>query len=73
MMNSEAFLPWPKDLNESLDNITFYLYLQQAYKEHSAIPTVIELRERNPHYKEMRKLEKMEKQKGISRYKLNAK
>ena len=58
------------DGNESASNIAYYLYLQSAYKQHSPIPTRTQLKERNPHYKEMREFEKQQKQLGYDKYKL---
>lgn len=57
-------------MNESANNIAYYLYLQQAYRPHDPIPTTQQLKDDNPHWKEWRRLEKEERQKGISRYKL---
>jgi len=57
-------------MNESANNIAYYLYMFQAYRPHDSIPTTQQLKENNPHWKEWRRLEKEEKKKGISRYKL---
>jgi hypothetical protein len=55
---------------ESPGNIAYFLYIQQAYKPHTAIPTRKELLIRNPHYLIKRELEKLETRKGMARYKL---
>jgi hypothetical protein len=55
---------------ESPGNIAYFLYIQQAYKPHTAIPTRQELLIRNPHYIIKRELEKLETRKGVARFKL---
>jgi len=48
--------------------VAYYLYLQQAYKPHTDIPTREELLERNPGYLANLKKEKKEAAKGMKRY-----
>jgi len=55
---------------ESPGNIAYFLYIRQAYKPHTAIPTRQELLIRNPHYLIKLELEKLERRKGMARFKL---
>ena len=48
--------------------VAYYLYLQQAYKPHTDIPTREELLDRNPLYLVNLKKEKKETAKGPARY-----
>jgi hypothetical protein len=57
--NTHPKTPW---------EIAYYLYLQQAYKPHTDIPTREELLDRNPGYLVRVKKEKKEAAKGMRRY-----
>jgi hypothetical protein len=48
--------------------VAYYLYIQQAYKPHTDVPTREELLDRNPGYLINLKKEKKEAAKGMSRY-----
>ena len=49
-------------------NVAYYLYIQQAYKPHTDIPTREELLARNPLYPVKQKAERKETAKGPARY-----
>ena len=53
---------------DSPGNLAYYLYIQQAYKPHTDIPTREELLDRNPQYLAKQKAEKKETAKGPARY-----
>lgn len=55
---------------ESPANIAYFLYIQRAYGPHTEIPTREELLLRNPNYLIKVELEKLERKKGIARYRL---
>ena len=52
----------------SPEEVAYYLYLQQAYKPHTDIPTREELLVRNPQYLLNLKKEMVERTKGPTRY-----
>ena len=57
--NTHPKTPW---------EVAYYLYLQQAYKPHTDIPTREELLDRNPGYLVKVKKEKKEAAKGMRKY-----
>jgi hypothetical protein len=57
---------------DSPSNIAYYLYIQQAYKPHSAIPRRKELLKTNAEYYYLKtKEEREERQQGLTRFFLN--
>jgi len=61
-------LTWNDNVTQSPGNVAYFLYMQQAYKPHTDIPSREELLIRNPQYLIKRELDKAERSKGLKRF-----